>query len=642
MTNKTKIFHFFSPAVLLEALDESYVMDDGDDDTENSEYTDESDEEDCNLDIINYEPPVLSYDETDETDDAVPAISIANNATEYVDKDNNKWTSLPECAMRGQTPARRIVTQKQSTKQATKNLSVMNTFGLFITAEIKDIIMRETNREAIRQCDKWNEENPNKSKRTWKIMTIVELDAFIGLLLFAGVHRSNGENIHEFWSYEGHPIYRASMSRHRFEEIMKYLRFDDKRTRPNRLVEDKAAHISEIWAIMNACLSANYTPSENLTVDEQLYPYRGKKCPFRQYIPSKPARYGIKFWWLCDSDNCYPINSQMYLGKEGSRVDTNQGSRVVKDLVVKYKRTGRRITMDQFFTSFSLAKELLDWRLTILGTLRSNKRCIPQELKSRRAVDTSMYAFHKEMTLVSYIPKENKNVFVLSTYHNWIENVRIEMEDWQIKKIRKKKAATLSKRLKRPVHLQEIEIDENDTFISKPEMILNYNETKAGVDGLDQMIGGFTCKRASSRWPMAVFFNMLDVSGVASYLIYRMNWPSDTHHAQRRNFLKSLAKELCNGQILKRKNDPNINCRKSTKHALSALFPNERGVVAPIIGRGDRHHHKPILGRCSDCVAIGRKNRKTRNRCISCEKLICLTHATQLHQCTNCILNDDD
>ncbi len=40
-------------------------------------------------------------------------------------------------------------------------------------------------------------------------------------------------------------------------------------------------------------------PSYYLCIDETLYGFRGA-CNFRQFIPSKPARYGIKFWCLID------------------------------------------------------------------------------------------------------------------------------------------------------------------------------------------------------------------------------------------------------------------------------------------------------------------------------------------------------
>ncbi len=35
-----------------------------------------------------------------------------------------------------------------------------------------------------------------------------------------------------------------------------------------------------------------------LTVDKQLFPYRGR-ARFTQNILSNPAKYGIKVWWVC-------------------------------------------------------------------------------------------------------------------------------------------------------------------------------------------------------------------------------------------------------------------------------------------------------------------------------------------------------
>lgn len=58
-----------------------------------------------------------------------------------------------------------------------------------------------------------------------------------------------------------------------------------------------------------------YYPAKNVTVDEQLVAFRGR-CPFKQYIPSKPAKYGIKIWTLCDSKTSYVWKLQIYIGKD--------------------------------------------------------------------------------------------------------------------------------------------------------------------------------------------------------------------------------------------------------------------------------------------------------------------------------------
>jgi hypothetical protein len=72
------------------------------------------------------------------------------------------------------------------------------------------------------------------------------------------------------------------------------------------LQSDKATRIRDIWNYMNEYLAKNYSPYENITIDEQLFPYRGK-TKFTQYIPSKPAKYGTRTWWACDSKTKYPV-----------------------------------------------------------------------------------------------------------------------------------------------------------------------------------------------------------------------------------------------------------------------------------------------------------------------------------------------
>lgn len=43
-----------------------------------------------------------------------------------------------------------------------------------------------------------------------------------------------------------------------------------------------------------------YTPESNITVDETLVATRGRTA-LLQYIPSKAAKFGVKFWVLAES-----------------------------------------------------------------------------------------------------------------------------------------------------------------------------------------------------------------------------------------------------------------------------------------------------------------------------------------------------
>ena len=77
-------------------------------------------------------------------------------------------------------------------------------------------------------------------------------------------------------------------------------------------------------------------------------------------------------------------------------------------------------------------------------------------------------------------------------------------------------------------------------------MILDYNSTKAGVNTTDQMVRAYATKRKARRWPMAVFYNMLDISALNVYVIWlhiHPGWKAKVPH-KRRLFLMKLGKQL--------------------------------------------------------------------------------------------------
>lgn len=182
------------------------------------------------------------------------------------------------------------------------------------------------------------------------------------------------------WSEQnGRPKLRATMPLKRFKTFLASARFDDKSTRTVRQQADKLAAITELFDAFVEKSNSLYNPSPFVCVDETLVGFRGR-CSFRVYIPSKPARYGIKVWSLCDCGTNYVCNLQVYLGKEGESAEQRQGERVVKDLTLRLYGSGRNVTTDNFFTSYNLAQFLLTKQLTLLGTVRKNRREVPHEL----------------------------------------------------------------------------------------------------------------------------------------------------------------------------------------------------------------------------------------------------------------------
>ena len=76
--------------------------------------------------------------------------------------------------------------------------------------------------------------------------------------------------------------------------------------------------------------------------------------------------------------------------------------------------------MDNWFTSVTSAEKLFDSGLTMIGTIRKNKREIPIEFlpNKKNLIGQSIFGFNDFLTLVSYATKFNKSVLLLSTEHH--------------------------------------------------------------------------------------------------------------------------------------------------------------------------------------------------------------------------------
>lgn len=537
-----------------------------------------------------------SSDSEVENED-LPAATVNGRNDEFIAKDETVWNKNPPAICR--IRKHNILREKGGTHQSTKSLTIVEMFKLFFTAEMAEIIIRETNRKAATVFETYSQKFPEKPRKIWKAITSEELDAFLGVVIAAGVHHSNNEHVSEMWKSEALPIYRAALSKDRFQTILRFIRFDDCQTREERRTHDKAAPIRVIWEKLNENLRKYYTPGDSLTIDEQLYPYRGR-TKFTQYMPNKPAKYGIKIWWICDSKSSFPLHGQIYTGKSAdSSREVGVGERVVRDLCSVYKGSGRNMVMDNYFTTLPLADSLMKWNLSL--TLKKNKAYIPKEMlpsKDRPPMST-LFGFHDNVTMCSYVPKKNKSVVLLSTMHY-------------------------------------------DTAVSgdkqKPEIIHHYNATKGGVDSMDKMLSHFTTKRKTCRWPLALFFNVIDICGLASYIIYKANKPSKKTY-YRRKVLNELSKAL--PSVLNRAKNPRVTGQVSTRTAIELVTGKSIKENLPLPQNNPRKRQADgrltICGSCYVCKnETTKKRRKTRKWCSKCNNPVCNEHTAQVTTCIFC------
>lgn len=509
--------------------------------------------------------------EEDETDEELNAAgSSAGESATYISKDGTVWTKTDtESSASGRPPSRQIFTKTPGIKPFARSKidSESSAWRLLFTPKMLKQILDCT-------IEKGEQSDENFS------LILDELEAFIGLLYLRGVLFLNKADVHDLFSSEyGVSFFNETMSRNKFVSIMKHLRFDKKSTRCNRVSQDPFTHIRELYDDFVENSKYVYQPHPYLTVDEQLLPSKNH-CNFLQFMASKPDKYGIKEWVLVDVKTKYCVNQFPYLGKDRSN-DSNpsstetMGSKIVKQLIEPWENCGYHITADNFFTSAPLAKYLLEKNTTFLGTLRPNSRSIARDavMKNKELYQSDFFE-SDGVLMVNYQCKVKKSVSLLSTMH-------------------------CSPKI----------ITEHEK--KKPEMVVDYNKTKTGVDTLDQMLRTYSTKAATRRWPICVFYDLLNKAAINAHVLYC----EAVGPVSRKRFLHELSKQLCQPLRSKRKRKADV-CRDAVKNKQKRVT-------------------------CSSPLC----ENKTFNFCDDCDKAFCGKHGVKkvvqkLH-CSQCACHGD-
>ena len=189
-------------------------------------------------------------------------------------------------------------------------------FMLFFTDEILDKIMEQTNHNIQLFLDKLSHDTLHKilfKRPSVRETNRTELTALFGLFLARGMQQHNYWDIQRLFSDLSHPIFQATMSVHRFKFLVRFLSFDDKTTRNERWQTDRFAACRTVFEMWNEQCGQQLQMNEYGAIDECLYSCRNQ-ISFRQFNPSKPAKYGLLF--KCINEVIYPYThrSEVLLG----------------------------------------------------------------------------------------------------------------------------------------------------------------------------------------------------------------------------------------------------------------------------------------------------------------------------------------
>ena len=217
----------------------------------------------------------------------------------------------------------------------------------------------------------------------WQLITLEELKAYLGFNVLMGLVRL--PEIEDYWKQD--PFFHYApiadrIPRDRFRDISRYLHFCDNSTLAKRGEQgyDRLGKVRPVINAINASVKNNYQPSRDIVVDEAMIPFQGESC-LKQFLPKKPVKRGIKVWCLADSTNGYVHNFDVYTGKGSQSSEGTLGSRVVLMLSDHLQHKNHHLYCDNYFTSPSLFKELLERGTYACGTVRQNSKCFPSDLK---------------------------------------------------------------------------------------------------------------------------------------------------------------------------------------------------------------------------------------------------------------------
>ncbi|KRX42151.1 PiggyBac transposable element-derived protein 4 [Trichinella murrelli] len=324
-------------------------------------------------------------------------LSSDSETEEVIHERSDSWIGRDRvCLWNKEEPSKNVRTRphniysgRQGPRSAARHAKTpCEIWSLFMTKDIIDAIVLNTNIYIGNIRTKYY-----VRERSAKDTDEDEIKALLGLLLLAGVFQSNRLNLCDLYNTDGTgvEIFPSTMSLQRLRFLLRCLRFDDHATRAERKRQDKLAAIRMVFDTFVRNCTENYMHSAHVTIDEVLVSFKDR-CPFRILR------------------NVLYKKMEVYVGKQTEgphQMDTSPAA-VVKRLCSAIVGTGRNITMDNWFMSYSLVEDLLKEKLTAVGTMRKNKRQIPAAFidTKHREQNSSRFGYQKNMTLVSYVPKK--------------------------------------------------------------------------------------------------------------------------------------------------------------------------------------------------------------------------------------------
>ena len=445
------------------------------------------------------------------------------------------------------------------------NATAKDFFNLFINDEFLDEIVRHSIAYA---CSKGDANF---------VTNRAEISAYLGLNILIGIHEL--PQLAMYWDSDqfiGVEGFKKTIPKQRFTTLGKYFHLADPNTEDQA---DLLCKVRPLVTLLEQKFSEAYTPGKNISVDEGLVKFNGR-LSFKQYMPMKPDKFGIKVWLLADADTYYVPRFQVYLGKNCTNSDLFRrkglGYYVVWTLGEPYLDNNRHFFFDNFFTSADLMRDLQSRNTYACGTVRQNRKDFPADLKRMKLVAGEVRT-RQSGNLVATMWRDKRVVSLLST------NTPPEPEIHAVQQV-------VRGRRKRVVPAESMK---------KPDVVVVYNSGMNGVDVNDQYRSYYPPGTTSRKWWKYLFWFFLNLAMVNGFILEKL---AGKRKRRQLGFRRELAKLLIAGYNgYKRPSN-------SGKRAVST-FTTEENVRGHFLGKLEGRKRA-----CAMCSKAGRKRKEGQGR----------------------------
>ena len=181
----------------------------------------------------------------------------------------------------------------------------------------------------------------------------------------------------------------------------------------------------------------------------------------------------------------------------------------------KLRDKNYHVYFDNYFTSIPLLEELLRRGTFGCGTMRSNRKGLPQDLRPAAKKDKGKN--------VPCLEKTKKDFLIKSRDSVTFQKGQISVVAWLEKKHRKPVliASTTTDPASPPVTVSRKQNNGRMADVPCPQAVKKYNEKMGGVDQNDALRVEYSTARMARRWWLYIFYLLFDLSVANSFILMK-------------------------------------------------------------------------------------------------------------------------